>query len=160
MIAQQTDGKTSKLDEIWYLEADTPLGPWAFARKIVAHDRYSFYEVVQHPQFDQQGGRLIYFSGTYSDFLAHPPNITPRYDYNLIMYRLDLADSGLHLPVAVYRVSTSTQMTMAQAERENARKSPYEVLCIESYAQPVRLSEYTECLTTLPTLPKFGPSLG
>jgi hypothetical protein len=154
MIAQQTDGKTSKLGEIWYLEADTPLGPWAFARKILTHDRYSFYEVVQHPQLDQEGGRLIYFSGTYSDFLARPPNITPRYDYNLIMYRLDLADARLHLPVAVYRVAPGAQMTMEQAERENARdrivgldhfalagrvwKSPYEVLFIEPYAQPVR----------------------
>ena len=154
MIAQQTDGKTSKLGEIWYLEADTPLGPWAFARKIITHDHYSFYEVVQHQEFDQQGGRLIYFSGTYSDFLAHPTNITPRYDYNVIMYRLDLADSRLHLPVAVYRVSPGMQMTMQQAEREDARdrivgldhfeldgrvwNSPYEVLCIEPYAQPVR----------------------
>jgi hypothetical protein len=154
MIAQQTDGRTSKLGEIWYLEADTPLGPWAFARQILTHTRYSFYEVVQHPQFDQERGRLIYFSGTYSDFLANPPNITPRYDYNLIMYRLDLADSRLHLPVAVYRVSPGAQMTMEQAGRENARdrivgldhfrlagrvwKSPYEVLCIEPYAEPVR----------------------
>jgi hypothetical protein len=154
MIAQQADGKTSKHGEIWYLEADTPLGPWAFARKILTHNRYSFYEVVQHPQFDQEGGRLIYFSGTYSDFLANPPNITPRYDYNLIMYQLDLADSRLHLPVAVYRVSPGLLMTMEQAEREDVRdriigldhfalagnvwNSPYETLCIEPYAQPVR----------------------
>lgn len=154
MIAQQTEGKTSKLGEVWYLEADTPLGPWAFARKILTHDRYTFYEIVQHPQFDQEGGRLIYFTGTYSDFLANPPNITPRYDYNLIMYRLDLGDSRLHMPAAVYRVSPGVRMTGEQVESENAWdrvtgidhfalaervwKSPYDVLLFEPNAQPVR----------------------
>lgn len=104
MLAQQVDGETSKLGEIWYLEADTPRGPWTWARHIVTHDRYAFYEVVHHPAFDHQGGRLIYFSGTYSDFLSSPKNVTPRYDYNLIMYRLDLADPGLALPDPVYRL--------------------------------------------------------
>ena len=107
MIAQEVDGASSKLGEIWYLEADTPLGPWVYARKILTHDRYSFYEVIHHPALDGDGGRMVYFSGTYSDFLAGPRNITPRYDYNLIMYRLDLADSRLHLPVPVYRLRSS-----------------------------------------------------
>lgn len=154
MIAQQTEGKTSKLGEVWYLETDTPLGPWAFARKIMTHDRYSFYEIIQHPQFDQQGGRLIYFTGTYSDFFANPPNITPRYDYNLIMYRLDLGDSRLHMPAAVYKVSPGVLMTGEQVQRENAWdrvtgiehfasggrvwKSPSDVLIFEPDAQPVQ----------------------
>ena len=97
MLAQEVDGIASKLGEIWYLEAVLPLGPWTRARQVITHDRYAFYEVVHHPALDQEGGRYIYFSGTYSDFLSNPKNVTPRYDYNLIMYRLDLADPRLHV---------------------------------------------------------------
>ena len=107
MIAQEVDGPSSKLGEAWYLEADTPLGPWVYARKIITHDRYSFYEVIHHPALDSDGGCNVYFSGTYSDFLAGPRNLTPLYDYNVIMYRLDLSDSRLHMPVPVYQLKSS-----------------------------------------------------
>ena len=63
MIATQIHG-TSNLGEVWYAEADTPLGPWTYARKIATHERYDFYNPKQHPYFDQNGGRLIYFEGT------------------------------------------------------------------------------------------------
>jgi hypothetical protein len=101
MIAVEQFG-TSMLGELWYAEADTPLGPWAYARKIVTHDRYSFYNPTQHPEFDQEGGRLIYFEGTYTATFSGNPVQTPRYNYNQIMYRLDLADPRLNLPVPVY----------------------------------------------------------
>ncbi len=98
-------GGTSQLGEIWYAEADTPLGPWAYARKVVTHERYSFYNPKQHPMFDQKGGRVIFFEGTYTAEFSGNTDPTPRYDYNQIMYRLDLADGRLNLPVPVYRLS-------------------------------------------------------
>jgi len=98
-------GGTSPLGEIWYAEADTPLGPWVYARKIVTHDRYSFYNPKQHPMFDQEGGRIIFFEGTYTHTFSGNPDQTPRYDYNQIMYKLDLADPRLALPVPVYSLS-------------------------------------------------------
>jgi hypothetical protein len=104
MIAQETGG-TSPLGEYWYVEGDTPLGPWVYGRKILTHDRYTFYEAAHHPFLDQDNGRTIYFSGTYSDFLAGTNHITPRYDYNLLMYRMNLGDHRLFLPVPVYQVS-------------------------------------------------------
>lgn len=91
MIGVQSGG-TSFLGEVWYAEAESPLGPWGKARKIVTHDRYSFYNPVQHPIFDQQGGRMIYFEGTYANTFSGNEDATPRYDYNQVMYRLDLAD--------------------------------------------------------------------
>ncbi len=94
MIAGQLGG-TSNLGEIWYAEARAPTGPWRRAKKIVTHDRYSFYNPVHHPFFDQQGGRIIYFEGTYTHTFSGNPSPTPRYDYNQIMYRLDLDDSRL-----------------------------------------------------------------
>ena len=90
--------------EIWYAEGDTPLGPWVYSTKVVMHDRNAFYLPVQHPFFAQQGGRLIYFEATYTDFFSNTPVKTPRYDYNQIMYRLALDDPRLFLPAPVYRV--------------------------------------------------------
>jgi len=105
MITVQQFGGSSHLGEVWYAEADTPVGPWAYARKIVTHNKYTFYNPMQHPYFDQDGGRVIYFEGTYANtFSGSEKNPTPRYDYNQIMYRLNLNDSRLALPVAVYQV--------------------------------------------------------
>lgn len=96
---------TTLLGEVWYTEADTPLGPWVYARKIVTHDKYSFYNVAQHPQFDKDRGRVIYFEGTYTVSFSGNPAPTPRYEYNQIMYKLDVADPRLALPAPVYDVS-------------------------------------------------------
>ena len=105
MIFVQHFGDRSLLGEVWYAEADTPVGLWAYARKIATHRKYSFYNPKQHPYFDQDGGRLIYFEGTYSHtFSGSLETATPRYDYNQLMYRLNLDDLRLALPVAVYRV--------------------------------------------------------
>lgn len=101
MITLQAQG-TSALGEIWYAEADSPVGPWLYARKIVTHDNYTFYNPKQHPMFDKQGGRVIFFEGTYTSMFAKNAVPTPRYDYNQIMYKLDLADARLALPAAVY----------------------------------------------------------
>ncbi|MEA3224728.1 MAG: hypothetical protein U9Q07_02170 [Planctomycetota bacterium] len=105
MITVQQFGDSSHLGEVWYAEADTPVGPWAYARKIVTHNKYTFYNPMQHPYFDRDSGRVIYFEGTYSHtFSGSDKNPTPRYDYNQIMYRLNLDDPLLALPVAVYQV--------------------------------------------------------
>jgi hypothetical protein len=94
MIAGQFGG-SSMLGEIWYAEAPEPTGPWRRAKKIVTHDKYSFYNPVHHPFFDQNGGRTIYFEGTYTHTFSGNPTATPRYDYNQVMYRLDLDDPRL-----------------------------------------------------------------
>jgi hypothetical protein len=104
---------TSLLGELWYAEADTPLGPWVYARKVVTHDKYDFYNPTQHPMFDQEGGRLIYFEGTYTATFGGAPARTPRYEYNQIMYRLDLADEALALPCAVYRDAATGRLGLA-----------------------------------------------
>jgi len=98
MIAGQSGG-TSYLGEIWFAESESLTGPWRLARKIVTHERYSFYNPAQHSFFDQQGGRVIYFEGTYTAEFSGNPVKTPRYDYNQIMYRLDLTDARLGLPL-------------------------------------------------------------
>jgi hypothetical protein len=102
MIASQSFGATM-LGEVWYSEADRPEGPWVQARKIITHankkgDAHDFYNPTQHPFFDQEGGRVIYLEGSYVNTFSGNPQPTPYYEYNQIMYRLDLADPRLKLP--------------------------------------------------------------
>jgi hypothetical protein len=95
MIFVQANGSSSYLGEVWYAESEKLEGPWQRATKIVTHDKYTFYNPIHHPFFDQNGGRFIYFEGTYCNTFSGNPQQTPRYDYNQIMYRLDLADARL-----------------------------------------------------------------
>jgi hypothetical protein len=117
MIISEVFG-SSMLGEIWYAEGDTPLGPWVYATKIVTHDMYSFYNPVQHPHFAKDEGRSIFFEGTYTQAFSGAEHFTPRYDYNQIMYKLELNDPRLFLPVPVYRVDGE------KGERYASRKIP------------------------------------
>ncbi len=103
-----------KSGEVWFSEADTPLGPWGYGRRVVTHGEYNFYNIAHHPFFDQDRGRLVYFEGTYTAAFtqaADKGTLTPRYDYNQLMYRLALDDARLILPMAVYRVRGTTGAT-------------------------------------------------
>jgi hypothetical protein len=94
LIGGQWGGSTSFLGEVWYSEADAPTGPFHKAVKIVTHDQQSFYNVCHHDVFDEQNGQVVYFEGTYTNsFTKAEP--TPRYDYNQVLYRLDLANEAL-----------------------------------------------------------------
>jgi hypothetical protein len=106
MIAVESFGNSSFLGEVWFAEADTPVGPWVYARKIVTHQKYSFYNPKQHPMFDKENGRIIFFEGTYTTTFSGNNDPTPRYDYNQVMYQLDLSDRRLALPVAIYEVGS------------------------------------------------------
>ena len=97
MIGVQQNG-SSFLGEVWYAESDRLVGPWADARKIVTHKNYSFYNPKQHPFFDKHGGRVIFFEGTYTTMFSGNDEPTPRYNYNQVMYKLDLSHPGLRLP--------------------------------------------------------------
>jgi hypothetical protein len=95
MIFVEIGGQPSHLGEVWYAEAEQFTGPWGDARKILTHERMTFYNPKHHPFLDQDGGRIIYFEGTYTKDFAGHDHPTPRYDYNQVMYRLNLADPRL-----------------------------------------------------------------
>lgn len=95
LIGVQIGGESSFLGEVWYAESDQVDGPWTKGVKIATHDKYSFYNPVQHHFFDREGGRYVYFEGTYVHTFSGNEKPTPRYDYNQVMYRLDLADPRL-----------------------------------------------------------------
>ena len=94
-IFTQHSGKTSLLGEIWYAEADGPLGPWGPAVKVLSHDDYTFYNPQIHPEFTPAGSSLLFFEGTYCTTFSGNQHPTPRYDYNQVLYRLDLDDPAL-----------------------------------------------------------------
>jgi hypothetical protein len=95
LIAGQVGGKPSLLGEVWYAEAAHATGPFTRAVKIVTHDRQTFYNVCHHAFLDRAGGRLIHFEGTYTNDFSGNPEKTPRYNYNQVLYRLDLDAEGL-----------------------------------------------------------------
>ncbi len=95
------EGGTSFLGEIWFAAAAAPTGPWKRAIKIATHPNYSFYNPTQHPFFDQEGGKVIYFEGTYSVTFSGNDHPVPRYDYNQLMYRLNLSDPRLTTTVGI-----------------------------------------------------------
>jgi hypothetical protein len=103
-VAQQLYGATSLLGEIWHAEADTPMGPWVYAQKVVTHDNYTFYNTFHHPELER--GRHLYLEGTYTNTYTNAP-ATPRYNYNQQMIRVDLDDARTVLPVSVYDLGTA-----------------------------------------------------
>jgi hypothetical protein len=127
---------TSALGETWYAEADSPVGPWVYAAKIVTHDKYSFYNPKQHPMFDADGGRIIYFEGTYTHSFSGNNEQTPRYDYNQIMYRLDLSDPRLALPVAIYRSTDAARAAYAPRRSASATEAalPFDMAAVAFFA--------------------------
>lgn len=154
MICVESRGSTSYLGEVWCAEADTPLGPWVYARKIVTHDKYSFYNPKQHPMFDKDGGRIVYFEGTYTTTFSGNPNPTSRYDYNQVMYQLDLSDPRLALPVAIYEVPSGpgTPARLAPLTPPSGRGSaPRQV----AFFAPDRPG-----IATLPVYEQFDPANG
>jgi hypothetical protein len=103
-LLQRIGGPTSHLGDIWYSEADTPMGPWTYAVPILQHDQYTFYNPHYHMHFDGRDGRDIYFEATYTRAFAgsDAPERTARIDYNQFMYTLDLTRPEAMVPGAVY----------------------------------------------------------
>jgi len=94
-IFTQDWGKPSAFGEIWYAEAESPMGPWGKAVKVLTHDNYTFYNPRIHAELTPEDAKFIVFEGTYTAEFADKPQPTPRYNYNQILYRLDLDDPKL-----------------------------------------------------------------
>ncbi|GAA5481253.1 hypothetical protein [Haloferula sargassicola] len=95
MVVQQKFGKPSGFGEVWYLEGDSPEGPWGPAVKVATHENYTFYNVQIDWQLSDPKTPVLLFEGTYTHTFSSNPVKTPRYDYNQVLYRLDLDDPAL-----------------------------------------------------------------
>ncbi len=86
----QRGGEPSHLGELWYAEAEGPTGPWGQAVKVATHRNYTFYNPRLHPEFTPADSPILLFEATYSKFFTDHAEATPRFDYNQVLYRLDL----------------------------------------------------------------------
>jgi hypothetical protein len=96
-VFMEAGGKPSDFGELWYAEADSPAGVWGKTVKILTHENYTFYNPRLHPEFTPAASPILIFEGTYTAEFANHPDPTPRYNYNQILYRLDLDDPALRL---------------------------------------------------------------
>lgn len=94
-IFTQSFGESSPFGEIWYAEAESPFGPWKHAVKVLSHQNYTFYNPRLHPHLSASKPSIILFEGTYSRTFSKTETPTAKYDYNQILYRLDLDDPAL-----------------------------------------------------------------
>lgn len=94
-VFMQKFGKPSAFGELWYAEADQPAGPWGAAIKVLTHDNYTFYNPRLHAELTPAGSPILLFEGTFTAEFANHPQVTPRYNYNQMLYRLDLDDPAL-----------------------------------------------------------------
>ncbi len=94
-VFQQKFGKPSTFGEVWYCEGDHPEGPWGSAVKVATHENYTFYNVQIDWQLTSPDEPILLFEGTYTTSFTDNKLKTPRYDYNQVLYRLDLDDPAL-----------------------------------------------------------------
>lgn len=109
MITNEFVPRGPRKGNVYYAEADSPIGPWVYARKVASHrdtlkdpyrGNFSFQDVKQHPELTRDEGKTIFFSGLFKRTARG--QAVPRYNNNHLMYRLDLTDNRLHLPTPVY----------------------------------------------------------
>ena len=98
IVTNQIDGKPSMLGELWIATAQDLTGPWKYATKVITHQAMSFYNPKHHWLFDASEGRSIFLEGTYTQTFSRGAQAVPQYEYNQILYRLDLDDPRLLLP--------------------------------------------------------------
>jgi hypothetical protein len=94
-VFMEAFGQPSAFGELWYAESPAPTGPWGPAVKVLTHQNYTFYNPRLHPEFTPADSPILLFEGTYTAEFADKPEHTPRYNYNQILYRLDLDDPAL-----------------------------------------------------------------
>ena len=111
-IVQQKFGKPSGFGEVWYVEGESPYGPWENAVKVLTHDNYTFYNPIIHTEGRDPESSVLLFEGTYTASFADRPPKTPRWDYTQVLYRLDLDD-----PRLVEKTSAATVRSVCRGGR-------------------------------------------
>ena len=90
-VFTEKGGNPSPLGEVWLAEASSPEGPWVGARKVATHDQYTFYNPVLHPESFRPDSPIVHFEGTYVTTFTNNQQPTPRWEYNQVLYQVDLS---------------------------------------------------------------------
>jgi hypothetical protein len=111
-------GGPSKFGELFYCEAPTITGPWRACDRIITHDvtGASCYNPLQLPWLDEDGGNVLYIACTWTSMSSggdgpndracdydmyggqHCAVAVPRYEYNNVVFRLNVTRDLPHLP--------------------------------------------------------------
>lgn len=91
------------LDATWYTEADTPMGPWVYARRITGAGSRSIYNPTIAPLRKNDGAQLFFAAVYAAPYIPTPP--LPYYNYSVVMHMLDVSDLRTALPVPVYELT-------------------------------------------------------
>jgi len=91
-IFNQSWGAASAFGEVWYAESDQPWGPWGNAVQVATHPGYTFYNPRLHVDLTPPESPLLLFEGTFANAFSGTQAKMPRFDYNQVLYRLDLDD--------------------------------------------------------------------
>ena len=94
-VFMQAFGSSSAFGELWYAEANSPVGPWGAAVRVATHTNYTCYNPRLHPEFTPPESPVLLFEATFTRDFADRAVPVPRHDYNQVLYRLDLADPAL-----------------------------------------------------------------
>ena len=129
---------TGSLGDIYAAVGDTPLGPWVYAQRVVNFPRMSFYNPSEDWFFNQHRSRIVFFEATYCNMFSSSRTPTPRYNYNQLMYSLNLADTRLLLPVPLYGAGPANPaVALRTANRlRHARVGRYIAFFALSQARP------------------------
>ena len=100
MIATENFG-TSLLGEVWYAEAESPTGPWVWTREDRHARRVQLLQSRSSIPISTKKAAVDLLRRHLHAHVLRQPRATPRYDYNQIMYKLDLADPRMNLPSVV-----------------------------------------------------------
>jgi len=58
---------------------------------VASHDQMSFYNPVLHPEFFRADSPVIHLEGTYTTSFSGNQQPTPRWEYNQVLYQVDLS---------------------------------------------------------------------
>jgi hypothetical protein len=108
LVGTEFGGETSQIGEIWYSEANTIVGPWRWAVKIMTHDHIDFYNPAHHEVFDKMNGKTIFIEGTYTRTFDLKGIPTPMYEYNQQFYKLNLDSVQIPQPIYLHENGTLT----------------------------------------------------
>ena len=85
--------------EQYFAEAHQITGPWENATRVATHasSKYSCYNPVLLPYLDEEGGRIIYHSCTFTHSFSGAKAVVPKYDYSAY-YELSVACAAAPSP--------------------------------------------------------------
>ena len=100
LLATASSNSAPPMGEIYYAEAAAVSGPYERAVLVATHNwsQYACYNPVMLPQLDLKGGRFTHFSCTFTDSFSNAPVKVPEYDYNNLVFRIDLDAVGREVP--------------------------------------------------------------